>query len=312
MSEVHDVLRAYRGKPHAPLDRAVGAVASRQHGVVSYQQLLDLGLRPDAIQWRLGKGQLLRLHKGVYAVGHLPLTAHGRWRAAVLACPGGVLSHRSAAGLWQLRPSTGPGEVTVRTSGRRSPHGILAHVSRSLPADERTRRDGIPVTTVARTLLDLAGVLSPRDLERALEKGQRLHLLSARSVERLIERTNGRRGAGRLAALLAEDRAAMTITRSELEARFLSLCRHAGLPTPLVNVHVVGFEVDALWPAERLVVELDGYAYHRTRTAFERDRARDAALLLAGYRVVRITSRMLEKQPRAVAEMVRSLLAGSS
>ncbi len=151
-----------------------------------------------------------------------------------------------------------------------------------------------------------------RDVERAFEEAQRLGLLNARAAGGLLERSRGRRGVRPLAALLAEDRAAVAVTRSALEARFLSVCRRAGLPRPLVNVRIAGFEVDAVWPAERLVVELDGYAYHRTRTAFERDRARDAALQIAGYRVARVTYRMLESDPAAVVDLVRSLLHRSS
>lgn len=168
-------------------------------------------------------------------------------------------------------------------------------------------REGIPVTTVARTLLDLAEVVDMRRLERAFEEAERLRLLDLRVIERTCERNAGRRGLKPLRALLS-DAQPVVDTRSELERRFLTFCRGAQLPPPAVNVIVAGFEVDALWPDRRLVVELDGYAFHRTRAAFERDRARDAALQLAGYRVLRLTARRLGEEPAAVAEAVRRLL----
>jgi len=309
-----DVNRVFRGQRRVRGERAIAATASSQYGVIARRQLVELGLGVDAVQHRLSKGTLIPIHRGVYAVGHSALTAHGRWLAAVLACgPGALLSHRSAAALWGLHTIAGAvAEVTVPAPRRRSRRGLLVHEADDLRVDDRTRRDGIPVTTVARTLLDLARMPPACDVERAFEEAQRLGLMNARAAGCLLERSRGRRGVRLLAALLAEDRAAVAVTRSALEARFLAVCRGAGLPRPLVNVRIAGFEVDAVWPAERLVVELDGYAFHRTRMAFERDRARDAALQLAGYRVVRVTYRMLEGEPAAVVRTVRSLLASPS
>ncbi len=170
-------------------------------------------------------------------------------------------------------------------------------------------RDRIPVTSVARTLLDLAEALSPTQLRRAFEEADRLELIDMRAIEQLLDRSRGRRGLKPLAALLATHRGPAPPIRSELERLFLDLCHRADLPPPTVNAHVEGLEVDALWPEQRLIVELDGYAFHRTRASFESDRTRDATLQLAGYRVLRVTHRRLDAEPAAVAVAVRSLLA---
>jgi REase_MTES_1575 len=231
--------------------------------------------------------------------------------AAVLACgPDALLSHRNAAALWLLRPSArAEVDVTVPQRTRRGRRGIKLHQVRRFHPDDRSLHEGIPVTTVARTLLDLAEVVPRRDLERAFEEAERLRLLDMRAIESLWQRSRGRRGLRPLGALLAVQHEPEQTTRSELERRFLRLCHDAGLPRPAVNLFVAGFEVDAVWQDKQLVVELDGHAYHRTRAAFERDRIRDAALQLAGYRVVRVTQRRLVSQPFAVAETVRALLA---
>ncbi len=230
----------------------------------------------------------------------------------MLSCgPGALLSHRSAAALWELRPDAGGAvDVTVVGAGRRPRRSVRPHRTRWLDPDERTARDGIPVTSVARTLLDVAATRAPQEFERAYEEADRRGRLSVAAVERLLERSPGHHGAGRLAALVGEERAGVAFTRSELEARFLALCRDSGLPRPLVNVRVAGHEVDAFWPRSGLVAELDGYAYHRTRRSFERDRAKDAALQRAGCRVVRFTYRMVVTDPAPVAATIWSLLQG--
>jgi hypothetical protein len=224
-----------------------------------------------------------------------------------------VLSHRSAAALWELR-STARASVDV-TALRRTRHkrpGIDVHRVRKLMATDTTRRGGMPVTTVARTLLDLAEVVPQRDLDRAFEEADRIGLLDMRAVEAVCRRNPGRHGLKQLRRITAMHRGEAPHTRSELERCFLELCHDTGLPRPAVNVVVAGFEVDAVWRKERLVVEIDGYAFHRSRSAFERDRVRDAALQLAGYRVLRVTHRRLEAAPTTVAETLRSMLAGLS
>lgn len=169
--------------------------------------------------------------------------------------------------------------------------------------------DGVPVTSVARTLLDLAEVVHPQVLQRVLEAADRERRLDVHALDELCARSRGRRGLRHLKAALVAFDPAGAETRSELERRFLALCRSAALPSPAVNTRVAGFEVDMAWPAKRLVVELDGHAFHASRQAFERDRVRDAALQLEGYRVLRITHRRLREHPAAVVATVSELLA---
>jgi hypothetical protein len=229
--------------------------------------------------------------------------------AAVLACgPDAVLSHRSAAGLWGLLRAAGS-RIDVTTTDRRGRGrpGIVLHRVRKLHEDDRALRDAIPVTAVARTLLDLAEVVHARRLGVAFEEAERLGLLDVRALHALWGRSRGRAGLRPLRSLLSEGRDPPE-TRSALERRFVEVCGRQNLPPPVLNARVGAFEVDALWPRERLIVELDGYAFHRTRGAFERDRLRDSDLQLAGYRVLRITSRRLEREPAVVAETVRALL----
>jgi very-short-patch-repair endonuclease len=200
-------------------------------------------------------------------------------------------------------------DVTAARTARSRP-GIDVHRVRSLHPDDRTTVDGIPVTTVHRTLLDLAEVVRSSDLRRAFEEAERRRLLDLASFDALFVRSRGRHGLRAIAALREDASASMAHTQSKLEAAFLRFCRDHGLPPPATNVLAAGFVVDALWPAERLVVELDGYAFHgTTRAAFERDRARDAELQRAGYRVVRVTWRRLHREPAALAASLRGMLA---
>lgn len=297
-----------------PGDRGIAQVAAAQHGVIGGRQLFELGLRQGAIRHRVAAGRLHRLYGGVhavYAVGNPRLSGPGRWMAAVLACgEDAVLSHRSAAAHWGLAPSAASRiDVTTSGRGRSERQSIVLHRVRSFDPADRALRDAIPLTTIPRTLLDYAEVMSPARLENAFEAAERLRLLDVAAVTELCERSRGRRGLRPLRALLGRYVDTAAGTRSPLERRFTAFCRAAGLPPPATNVVIAGFEVDALWPRERLVVEVDSYAYHRTRGAFERDRGRDRQLQLAGYRVVRITDRMLEGEPGAVAGSIRMLLA---
>jgi Protein of unknown function (DUF559) len=229
--------------------------------------------------------------------------------AAVLACgPDAVLSYLSAACLWGLARSAGFGIDVTTPRSRRRRAGVRLHEVRHLPAEDRTVRAEIPVTSIARTLLDLATVLDRRRLQRAVEESERLGLLHVPTAIQRCEQSNGRRGVPALLSLLADFRPAPH-TRSELEDRFLDLCREAGLPLPATNVVIAGLEVDFLWRDARLVVELDGYEFHRTRAAFERDRERDAELKLDGYEVVRLTAKRLRDHPEAVANLIGWLIA---
>ena len=258
----------------------------------------------DAVQYRADAGRLHRIHRGVYAVGRRGLTGHGRWMAAVLAyAPNGVLSHRCAASLHGLLFYSGHRIDVTSLTGKSRP-GIVVHRVRELPDDDRILVDGIPVTSTARTLCDLARVVSPDRVARAVEAAERLGVLDLRAFER---RTPPRALREALAGYYDPG-----FVRSELERRFARLCRDVGLPPPAMNVWVCGQEVDALWKDQKVVVELDGYEAHRTRAAFERDRKRDAALLLAGYSVLRVTGRRLEDDSAGVVAAVRSLLSASS
>jgi hypothetical protein len=311
MAEVGALKHAIHDRRRPP-DKAVADLADRQHGVVAHRQLVRLGIGRGGIEHRVANGRLHRLHLGVYAVGRRRVSQHGRWMAAVLACgPRALLSHRSAAVLWGLRP-TAPFRVDVATDrAKHGQNGIALHRPRHLPDGDRAVASGIPVTSVARTLADLAGVASRRELRRAIDEAERLRLLDPAAVEEIIGRSRGKRGVAALAALLRHHSGPPPITRSELERRFLDLCRDAGLPCPEANVVIDGVEVDVVWPHRRLVAELDGYAYHRTRMAFEDDRKRDAMLQLSGYRVVRITYQRLHDEPGEVADLVRALLSPS-
>jgi hypothetical protein len=188
--------------------------------------------------------------------------------------------------------------------------GIRLHRCRLRHEEEIAVRGGIPVSSVARTLLDLAEAVSPPSLERAWEEADRLRLLRLGEVTEVCKRARGRRGLRPIGRLITEA-LAPPATRSPLEGRVVSLCREYGLPAPMTNVEVLGREVDAYWPGIRLVVEADSYEFHRHRAAFERDRARDASMQAAGYRVVRLTHRRLERERAVVAAQLRSLLSPS-
>ena len=287
--------------PSDPGDRWVADLAGRQHGVVCYWQLIGLRLGPDAIQYRVATGRLHRLYRGVYAVGHPVLSREGRWMAAVLACgEGAVLSHRDAAMLHNLR-RTSRRDIDVTTlRGRARRHdGITLHRVRRLHPEDRSFVAGIPVTSVARTLLDLAEVVGRDHLERAVENAERLELFDLRAIERLRRRSRGRRGLKPLKAVIAAYRAPAPFNRSNLERAFLNAIRAAGIPDPAMNLWIEGYEVDAIWQQEKLIVELDGGVYHGTTGARRRDPVRDARLQLAGYRVIRVSDEWLERDPEA-------------
>jgi very-short-patch-repair endonuclease len=290
-----------------PLGRRIVRIAERQHGIIARAQLRELGATDPGIGRRVRAGWLHRVHQGVYAVGRPSLTTEGRFLAAVVSCgPGAVLSHFAAAILWALLPERGPRiDVTVPTGGGRRRRGALIVHRSALPDGDVTVRDGIPVTTPARTLIDLADVLPHRRLERAFDEAAFLRLdpVGLRVIR-------GRRGAGALRRVLAEHDPGSTRTRSELEERMLELCRRAGLPEPEVNVLIEGHLVDFVWRAARLVVETDGWRAHGTRAAFERDRRRDAELIAADWRPLRVTHGRLEREPDWVAQRIGVALRG--
>jgi hypothetical protein len=296
-----------RGKLRSgEVDLTIGALAERQHGVVSRAQLLELGVGPDAIGRRLKLRRLRQVHRGLYSIGHRLLTQDGRWMAATLACgAGAVLSHRAAAALWGMRGGTRL-EVTVPSGHGRS-HGIHVHRA-SLPPDERTTHRGIPTTTVPRTLLDLSAAVQRHELRGALREAERRRLTDPLSLHDLVAGYPRRPGLKAIRALLAEAGIGAKIIRSELEDCFQDFLVRAGLPLPQTNVVIEGYEVDCVWPEQRLIVELDGHASHSPTHAFELDRARDRRLEAAGWRVIRITWRQLEQEPDLVESDLRRLL----
>jgi hypothetical protein len=283
-------------------------LAEKQHGVVAWRQLIELGLPEGLIKSRIEDGQLLQLHRGVFALGHRRISLRGEWMAATLACgPNAYLSHGSAAQLWGMRGSRRPHEV-LRVSGHRRPHGVWLHQTRSLPDEDVTIEAGIPVTTIARTIMDSAARLDERQLEHMIVEADRSGRLVWGELHRVIEQGNGRKGLRRFRRVAArvDPRAADTI--SPLEVDFFSLCQRAGLPLPQVNVWVEGHSIDFYWPQAKVIVETDGYAYHKDRAAFERDHEITVALTAAGYTVHRATYRMLKRDPGPFLALVADSL----
>ncbi len=269
-------------------DAIVARIAARQHGVVTFEQLLAAGVSPSGISRRVRAGRLFRIYRGVYAVGHRSLSIEGEWMAAVLVYKdGAALSHRSAAELWgYLKPRSGPIHVTLHTlSGRQKRRGICLHHSPSV-LSVTTRHNGIAVTTPARTIADLRRVASVDEVRRAIREAEFHH--HDVSDERAKEDAP---------------------TRSWLERRFLRMCRRHNLPAPEVNVHVGPHEVDFLWRDRRLIVETDGWEAHSGRQAFEDDRAKDAELRALGFTVLRFTHRQVTERWEWVEATVRALLA---
>jgi predicted transcriptional regulator of viral defense system len=292
----------------------VAALAGRQHGVVTRRQLLDLGVTPSMIEVRIETGLLIRLHRSVYALGHRQLRTEGHWLAAVLACgPGAALSHRDAAALHGLRPSSRPQiDVTTARRVRAASPGIDAHHTTTLDARDVTTVEAIPVTTAERTLVDLADVVPKDSLAKALREAEHLRVVDVSDLRAAMARARHRPGPGhaRLTAVLDEHcRRGTQLTRSELESRFLALCERHGIPRPRANLYVEGVEVDACWPAHRLAVELDGWQRHKDRHAFQRDRTKGNALTRAGWRVLRYTHDDIVRRPGEAAAAIGALLA---
>lgn len=283
-------------------------LAERQHGVVAVRQLVDRGVGGEIARIRHEAGLLIPIHQGVYALGHRKLSREGEWMAAVLACgPGAVLSHGSAAELWGIRGSRGEIEV-LRRSGGGCHEGLRIHQTRRLDSDDMAEERGISVTSIERTMLDMAGRLGSRQIERMVVAADRTGKLSWSRLEKVLGRRKGRKGAGRLRRIAAEVDPRAIEARSVAEVDFLALVRGYGLPMPEVNVLVADHLVDFLWPAERVVVEIDGYAFHSDRPAFERDHTTDVDLVAAGYDVHHATYRMLHRDPEPfIANVRRSL-----
>lgn len=256
------------------------------------------------------RGALLARHRGVFAVGHLAPVELGDETAALLALrDGAVLSHHSAARLWNLR--TGPDgliHVTVAGHSARGLTGVRVHSTRILTPRDVRIRNGLPVTSPARTLLDLAEVGTPRTLELAFDQALVSRIVRLGDIDELLTRVKGRAGAPVLRALAKRERGGYTLTRSQAEELFRDLIHAADLPEPEVNVPVHGFEVDFLWREQGLIVEIDGFRYHSTARAFEHDRRKDAVMHAHGLSTLRFTAGALTReQPRVVARVAQGL-----
>ncbi len=310
VSGIYDRFRA-----DLPLEVRINALAERQHWVLSLPQLQSAGLTADAVRQRAAAGRLHRVHRGVYAVGRPNLTAHGRWMGATLAYgPAALLADRSSAVLWGIHSNEGvKTHITLPGTNARARPGIEVHRSVTLTEADIARVDGIPCTSLARTLVDFADDAKRREVERAVDQAEVLRLFDLRAVEDAMARAGRRRGAALLGAVLA-DYAGPTLTGEGLEEMFFALCRKASLAQPEVNVWVtpedgVAYKADFLWRDERLILETDGRDVHTTRRAFEHDRLRDQRLTLAGFTVVRFTWRQVTRDPERVLRTTRNLLA---
>jgi len=287
-------------------DQLFALLAGAQHGVVAVWQLLELGLTRRQVERRVAAGGLHRVFRGVYAVGHPATSVEAREMAAVLACGRrAVVSYWTATARWKLLRPVGVIHVSV-SSDHRVP-GVQMHFVKLHP-DDMTKRDGIPITSVPRTLLDIAGVADERALSRAVNQAERTGWLNRTAIHELLDRNPRRRGTKQLRAVIASVHPATRHTRSDLEVEFLLLLEKYRLPKPLVNAKVHGIEVDFHWTGTKVVVELDSYEYHRTPIERENDRRRDAALKDKGYEVLRVSDAWLDADPAGVANKVRKLL----
>ena len=280
-----------------PLDERISRLATAQGGIVGRSQLLELGLGEDGIATRLRVGRLALVQRGTYVVGHRAWARNSHLFAALLALgEAAALSHWTSAAQWLMcEPRSGPIHLTLtHRSGRVHREGAVVHRPRMLADHEIGERGGFPVTTVARTLVDLAAIATARELEKALDEAEYQRIVDLPSLLRTIEEVPSRRGMAVLRRLLAERGAGLVFTRSELERMFLDLCRPLPVDMPRANAWIVpdaegGMEVDFLWPDRRLVVEVDGFQAHGTPAALNRDHRRDRRLRAAGYEPVRFT-----------------------
>lgn len=302
-----------RAKEGEAPDWAIARLAESQHGVVARWQLISLGLGEDAVEYRLAIGRLWVVLPGVYAVGHRRLLPLGRPMAAVLSSgKEAVLSHRSAAALWGIR-EFGAGAIHVTGPRKSTSSKLIRRHHVVLPEDEVTVHERIPVTTVPRTVLDLASTSTVDDVEVAIRQVEFLRLYDKLSLPHLLDRYPGRRGAARVRLALARIEALPNgRVRSPLEKKFLPFLRSHRLPRPRLNDWIVlgekRFQVDCHWVGTGQIVELDSWQAHGTRTAHRNDRARDRALRVAGYQVTRITWSQLDDEPEAIAADLRQLL----
>jgi predicted transcriptional regulator of viral defense system len=293
-------------------DERIATVAAVQRGRISRRQLVELQVSASAIKRLARRGRLIRLHAGVYAVGHAADVELGRETAAVLAVHGpAILSGHTAAPLWKLRPAQPRGApVHLTVAGATGAHkpGIVCHRTTSLHPKDIRIRQGLPIASPALTLLQIATEITVNELQWALDEALSSNVMTISQLLELLDRSSGRPGAGLLRALY-EHRGGPTPTRSMLEKRFVLLIVAAHLPNPETNVMLHGFLVDAYWPELGVVFEIDSHRYHSTRSAFERDRRKEAVLKSHGLDFNRVSDYQLENEPYAVVAFVAQRLA---
>jgi predicted transcriptional regulator of viral defense system len=303
------------------LEQALAELAARQHGVFGLDQLRALGITARAVQKRCASGRLHRIHRGVYAlVPRELLKREGLYMAAVLACgPGAVLSHRSAARLHGLRNYDYPRiEVTVPKRSARTHSGVAVHTSTTLTQADVTVVNAIPTTTVPRALLDIAELITPRQLERAFDQADIMHALDLNEVRDQLARNPTRPAANKVRDLLNTHYIGSTPTENDFEDAFLALTRSLNLPDPTPQFYIdpgdgePPIRADFAWPDRRIVVETDGRRTHGTNHAFETDRRRDQRLAAAGWTVIRTTWRQLTQRPHELSETLLKLLGRGS
>ena len=302
-------------RPRLPW-HAAAQIAARQHGRITGAQLHACGVGPDAVKHALRRGRLFEEHRGVYALGHPGVSREARWMSAVLACgAAAMLSHRSAAMLLDVARTPFPmPELSVPRPGSARRPGILVHHVGTLAPEDRRLRRGIPVTDLARLLVDLAAVVDRTELDHAFDRAARRGILDLAAVHEVLSRVARPRGARVLRTVLAEHDTCPW-TRSQMERRFLRLCRISGVPMPLVNLPLSAggrtLVADFVWVAERLVVETDGMEFHGTAPAARWDRRRDRALVLDGWRVLRYTWQDFAGQAAETAAELEVALRGT-
>jgi Transcriptional regulator, AbiEi antitoxin/Protein of unknown function (DUF559) len=294
------------GPSSQTIDRAIAAVAGKQAGNITRKQLLEVGLTKQGISYRVKIGRLFRVFRGVYAVGHRPTTPVQWASAAVLACgPGAALSCGSAMTLWGYwRRWDRPYEVTV--VGDRRTNGVRVHRSTTLTWRDTTKQLGIRATTPGRTLLDISPRLTDKQLGRTVNNALLSPWLTEDQLAETLARHPHAPGAQRIASLIG---ISVTPTRAGWEDDFPAFCARYGLPAPVMGQPFHGYILDALFPAEKVIVELDGWEFHKGKIAFEDDRERDAEMLAHGHVTVRMTWERIHGRPRREANRLGAILA---
>ncbi len=299
------------------MDEALGRLAATQEGVFTVEQIADCGLSPSGTWNRTQSGRLYRVHARVYSLSPPALLSReGRWLAAVLACgPGAVLSHRSAAALHGLRPTDRSGiDVTIPHRSSRKHEGVDVHRSTTLTAQDVTIVQGIPCTTIARTILDIAEVIRQRQLERVFDQAEQEEVLNFDALQEQIDRNPTRAGANRIRAMMENRTVGVGVPWSKLERDFKAMIAAAGLPIPLVNQFVLpgdgepAIRPDFYWPAHGVIVQTDGWKSHRTWWAFQNDRRNDQRLIAAGYQVIRITYKQIQEEADRLVALISTML----